>query len=331
MAKRSKQLLLQQPKQFAADLLAYLAQPDVKASLAEEKAAAATTNGTKTDKVKVVQPLIGAEHTRNALKALRNVLKTNAGVEVLCIGHFRVLFDYLAAVDCPPAVRALVLEIVSLAAANQECVGDMAASGCVVPLLRLMRHGRTHLPIILPTLLTLASSPRCVKDALDAGGLVYLLAVFADDSAHELRCAAAEVIGKMQSEKLTGPRWHRAIVQYVPAIFADACRDSARTAVNLFDTNTENPELIWNDDARDMAKAGLRAELDRIDEKMSEKGTAPAVAWKPPAAPIYASTQGGSDQLIIGGVYVKVFVQQPQWTLRSPRHFLTELVHCVMR
>jgi hypothetical protein len=38
------------------------------------------------------------------------------------------------------------------------------------------------------------------------------------------------------------------------------------------------------------------------------------------------NAQHTDAQLIIGGVYVRVFVQQPQWTLRAPRHFLTELV-----
>jgi hypothetical protein len=75
---------------------------------------------------------------------------------------------------------------------------------------------------------------------------------------------------------LTGPRWSRAIVQYVPAVFADACRDSSRTAVNLFDTNTENPELIWNDEARELVKIGVRMERD----KMSEVASTAVNQWK---------------------------------------------------
>ncbi|EJW69800.1 hypothetical protein WUBG_19291, partial [Wuchereria bancrofti] len=51
----------------------------------------------------------------------------------------------------------------------------------------------------------------------------------------------------MQADKLTGPRWSRFIVRFLPPIFTDALRDSPQTALSMFDSTHENPELIWND------------------------------------------------------------------------------------
>ncbi|KAK6046858.1 hypothetical protein COOONC_15639 [Cooperia oncophora] len=44
------------------------------------------------------------------------------------------------------------------------------------------------------------------------------------------RLLAAELLTKLQSDKLTGPRWTRFITKYLPPIFADALRDSPNTA-----------------------------------------------------------------------------------------------------
>lgn len=45
-----------------------------------------------------------------------------------------------------------------------------------------------------------------------------------------MRILAAELLAKMQADKLTGPRWSRFIVRFLPPIFTDALRDSPQTA-----------------------------------------------------------------------------------------------------
>jgi hypothetical protein len=55
--------------------------------------------------------LIGAEHTRAALRALLNVMKANPGVELLCIGHFTMLFAYLNVDEVHVDVQTVVLEV----------------------------------------------------------------------------------------------------------------------------------------------------------------------------------------------------------------------------
>lgn len=42
----------------------------------------------------------------------------------------------------------------------------------------------------------------------------------------ESRIASAELLAKLQCDKLSGPRWNRFITRYLPPIFADALRDS---------------------------------------------------------------------------------------------------------
>lgn len=41
-----------------------------------------------------------------------------------------------------------------------------------------------------------------------------------------------------------------ALGRFLPPVFADAMRDSPQACVHMFETIHENPELIWDDDAR---------------------------------------------------------------------------------
>ena len=41
------------------------------------------------------------------------------------------------------------------------------------------------------------------------------------------------------------------------------------------------------------------------------------------AQPVYGTVEG---QLYIGGVFVKLFIKQPNWGLRSPKEFCTALL-----
>ncbi|KHJ88496.1 hypothetical protein OESDEN_11708, partial [Oesophagostomum dentatum] len=83
----------------------------------------------------------------------------------------------------------------------------------------------------------------CIRFYL--GGLLYILSVFcSSESDPGERLQAAELLTKLQTDKLTGPRWTRFITKFLPPIFADALRDSPNTAITMFDSTNENPELI---------------------------------------------------------------------------------------
>lgn len=87
--------------------------------------------------------------------------------------------------------------------------------------------------LILRTLIALSSNGNVVKALLDFGGLLYVMQVLCADRIEQteaLRLLAAELLAKLQSDKLTGPRWTRFIIRYLPPIFADSLRDSPASA-----------------------------------------------------------------------------------------------------
>jgi len=108
------------------------------------------------------------EHIVMALKALKNVIKNNPGIELQCMGHFKLLFGLLSCNNLK-LIQKSALEVISNVTKNQECVDDIAANDVIVHLL-LCLHGVKECQLLaLETLYALMSSTRIVKDALAKG------------------------------------------------------------------------------------------------------------------------------------------------------------------
>lgn len=54
----------------------------------------------------------------------------------------------------------------------------------------------------------------------------------------------------MIADRLVGGKARVQLNKFLPPLFADAMRDAPSTAVQLFESVSENPELIWTEDMR---------------------------------------------------------------------------------
>lgn len=213
------------------------------------------------------------EHIVMSLEALRNVIKNNPGIELQCIGHFRLLFSLLSYNNFK-LIQKNALEVISNVTKNQECVDDIAANEVIVHLLLVLNSLKEYQLLILETLYALMSSTKIVKDALSKGkakytydnrdytflfkmkfikilgAVMYVLDLFCNSSNTQIREAAAELLGKMSSDKLAGPKVKLDLSKFLPRLFSEAIRDVPKQCVHMFETKHENPELIWDDNAK---------------------------------------------------------------------------------
>ncbi|WAR09956.1 DJC13-like protein [Mya arenaria] len=226
-----------------------------------------------------------------ALEALRNVIKNNQGVEIQCIGHFKLMFCLLRLDDCAK-LQQLALEVINCVSANQECVKDIAASevlGYLLLAIQLLQNCRA---LTLETLAALMSSTKIVKEAMAKGALVYLLDLFCNATRPEVREKTAELFAKMLADKLVGPKVRIILGKFLPGIFMDAMRDSAEASVHIhYKAQRDNPDLKWN-----------------LPEEFNV---------------VYNEVAG---ELVVGGVFLRLFISNPGWVLRKPKEFLTELL-----
>lgn len=113
------------------------------------------------------------DHIVMVLKSLISVIKSNANVEIQCIGHFEMLFGFLSTKlsEKDREIKSLALEIVSLVSRNKECVSEIAACEILGHFLVSLRDAelKEMQDRVLETLSGLLNVQKMVKEAQSKG------------------------------------------------------------------------------------------------------------------------------------------------------------------
>ncbi|KAB7502591.1 DnaJ-like protein subfamily C member 13 [Armadillidium nasatum] len=196
-------------------------------------------------------------YVAQALQALANNIKNNQGVEMQCIGHFKLLMSLLGLEGCVEVQRC-VLPLIEGVTGNADCVNDIAASEVLVYLLLALHspHLTKDRPTSLGILHALMSNTKIVKEALNKVYEYKLTNIEAEfftcfsfsalDEDAPVREKTAELLGKMTSDKLVGPKVRLILNRLLPSAIIDQMRDSPATAVHMYQAQHENPELIMD-------------------------------------------------------------------------------------
>ncbi|KAK3742179.1 hypothetical protein QZH41_012074 [Actinostola sp. cb2023] len=316
---------LEAPQKFVVDLVNYLGSEAQ--YLHSLMALTASELDAKANKERL-------SHAGMALEALRNVIKNNPGTESQCIGHFKLIFSLLRMTSATKLQQyalensdgynftmvfgVLLNWVISSVTANKNCVDSIADSEILGFLLLTLHTLPPSRLLCVDTLHALCSNTKIVKEAMYKGALIYLLDLFSNGSNPTVRERSVELFSKMMSDKLIGPRVKIILAKFLPSIFMDAMRDNAEASVHMFEAIHENPELIWNNEAREKVCSVVK---DLEDKHYHQQRQNLDIQWKLPDdfSVRFSETEG---ELTIGGVYIRLFIQQPAWVLRNPKDFM---------
>ena len=276
------------------------------------------------------------KNIESALEALRNVIRHNDGVEIQCIGHFKLLFMLLR-LGASPLIQSLTLEMLIGVTANKNCVNDIANAEVLTNLLLVLHSLTSGQQLALDCLYSLSSNNKIVKDMVYTGGLLYLLNIFANGQLPAIRQRCAELIAKLLSDKLTGPKIRLILHRFLPPLFMDAMKDNPEAAVITFEGAYENPELIWNDDSRKRVCDALTKMSNNLFKRQSQSNCTD-FKWNiledlqdagvenvtESTATLY-SMIGSQNEIVVSGVFLRLFIANPGWVLRKPKEFLVDL------
>jgi len=90
------------------------------------------------------------------------------GVEMQCIGYFKLLF-YLLRIQLSVEVQEAALHVIAIVTTNQECVNDIAASEVLSSLLLVIPKLPKSTILVLETLYALISNTKIVKELMFKG------------------------------------------------------------------------------------------------------------------------------------------------------------------
>ncbi|XP_017066190.1 dnaJ homolog subfamily C member 13 isoform X2 [Drosophila eugracilis] len=267
------------------------------------------------------------QHITMVLKALIAVIKANAEVEIQCIGNFDMIFGFLASniFTDNSTVKTVALEVVSLVSRNKECVSEVAACEILGNYLVALKDPelRASQVKVLETLSGLMNVQEMIKEAQTKGATIYLLDLFCNSRNPQIREMCASVLAKMTADRLSGPKVRITISKFLPALFIDAMVESPPTSVQLFESIHEHPELIWNDSTRSNVCDAVADTCQRFYQLQKAN---PRHVWKDPEI----LKDIVSNEIVVAGVYLRLFVSNPAWTLRKPKQFLSDLLDFVV-
>eukprot|EP00039_Didymoeca_costata_P023981 m.8876 g.8876 ORF g.8876 m.8876 type:complete len:2271 (-) comp3968_c0_seq1:482-7294(-) len=253
----------------------------------------------------------------HAMEALRNVIRGNKGVELLCKGHFKLIFSLLK-YDLDAKLQNLSLEVISTVISNRECVADIASAKVLVYLLLVTQ---THIPgraLAIEAMHGLMSNPKILAEAEETGTLLYLLDMFCSSTNQIVREGTAALLAKIMNDKLRGPKVRIVLAKFLPNIFMDAMRDNPEASLSMFEGTHENPELIWNEDARSKVQSVVSELKLELYEQQSKD---PSITWSLPNS-FEVVYENVGDELVVGGVFMHLLLKQPNWVFRKPKDFL---------
>lgn len=266
-------------------------------------------------------------HIVMALKALIAVIKSNSNVEIQCIGHFEMLFGFLSSNLCDrdKIIKSLALEVVCLVSRNKECVTEISACEIFGLYLVALRDKdlRDMQLKVLETLSGLLNVPKMIKEGHSKGAVIYLLDLFCNSNNPQIRESCAELLSKMNADKLSGPKIRITVCKYLPPVFLDAMIDSPSVAVQMYESTHEHPELIWNDRIRTSVSDAVHDMADSfyVQQRQNSK-----TQWRDPEI----LPEIISNELVVSGVYLRLYISNPGWTLRKPKQFLSDLLDFIV-
>ena len=149
----------QEPKKFSVDLLGFL---NGETQYLYSQISLAQTS------IEPTPPSERITSSEMALEALSNVIKHNRGVDIQCIGHFKLLFSLLRLKRCPK-IQEMALLVLLNVTGSSECIDDIAANHVLVNVLHVLYTLPEHRGVALDLLQAVSGDTRLVKECLQFG------------------------------------------------------------------------------------------------------------------------------------------------------------------
>eukprot|EP01029_Cantina_marsupialis_P011436 TRINITY_DN254_c0_g1_i11.p1 TRINITY_DN254_c0_g1~~TRINITY_DN254_c0_g1_i11.p1 ORF type:complete len:2390 (-),score=794.21 TRINITY_DN254_c0_g1_i11:807-7976(-) len=300
-------------------------------------------------------------HLLEAMRAMHLLIKNHSGLEqnFVSVANVRMMFALarhaedefkFSEIETSPIpyllpvgsqLRCLTLTVLLDFAACHAFVQNAAECNVITTLVNLLlvskpkpsfKEGNDDELSILKLLSALAVHSEVAGELLREGVLVDLLYMMAggqhdsddicnDDDNQAIREQACMLLSRLCTDVLHGTRAFSAVQRMLPGHLAHVVRSEASSAVITFDREHKHPELIWNAEMRMELVASLRQLLKETLENRGEPGH----QWDLKEG-FHINYRCLNRELNVGGVFIRLFLDDPKYNLRDPRGFVEALL-----
>lgn len=252
------------------------------------------------------------------LEAMVHVMTSYPTVHTIAEQYMSVLVKTLQFESKDVLIQAFAS--LGKAASFPACVESMGKIPTTISDITIaLQAGEAVYQPALELLRQILSDRSVVQQALERGFYVILLYLFATSRKQENREEACVAMTKACGDKLHGPKVFLRSCKLIPAVFIETMKENTTQSCQMFETWQENPELVWNAQKRDRCVELLSKLKSGIVEILRSD---PAAYWKLPDDAVHERP----EDIQVGGVYLALFLKQPNWSVRKPKDFLIALL-----
>jgi len=254
------------------------------------------------------------------LEAMLNVLIAYPGVAPVCAHNMSANFRVLESRD--EGVVRSAFAFLARCCSHIECIQTIGMiPTAIASIILAMQRGTSVHEAALSLIHQLMVDRDCVLQALDHGLYVVLLSVFATARVVTVKEEACVCLAKACQNSLSGPKIVLRCQKLIPGVFIETMKENPQQVCQLFETWQENPELVWNAQAKGRCVNKIANAHANLVEVLQGDRTA---TWKLPEE-VTAASESVED-MQVGGVYLSLFVKQSNWAVRKPREFMQALL-----
>jgi DnaJ family protein C protein 13 len=124
---------------------------------------------------------------------------------------------------------------------------------------------------------------------------------------------ATKLLNRMVNDEKEGPRVMLELRRFMPIVLVNKIKDQVEIVCSQFDTEHETPEIIWTGHMREQ----LRQSVENLAAEWNE------ALWEDKEFELprnyHMEYPELAQELYVGGIYIRLFLQDPKFPLRDPK------------
>jgi DnaJ family protein C protein 13 len=228
------------------------------------------------------------------------------------------LFSFLKPDKWPGMVHQQALKVLVLCCKQPKVIEDVIANyDALTPLLCLLKAGGTAVKALALTVIQLlTANAKILAECIKRGAVIYLLTIVGSPDA--LSEQSREVLTGMSKNALHGLKVVEAMEQFLPGAVVNGLIHGVGEDEFKFTAECKTPELIWNDGMASQFRAAAAGQMEQLYT---------AQVADPKAKPeldedFQVEYEGLYEEVSVGGIYLRLFLQNPQYNIRKPEKFV---------
>lgn len=261
---------------------------------------------------------------RDTIKSLILILKQNKELSVFISKRYTLLFSFLlpdsqGLFNPEDELRDIVLVLISLSIDHQSCLAVFLNEQLTPILLHLILSNVPSSLAALQIILPLLEKSDVIRVVIDySGHLLFLCLLMSSDenNSRNMRSTAALCLSRILNDNVEGHKMMLFVRRFLPQILAFGIKEQPDLAIKKIEINHETPEIIWTDNMRIVLRTNLSELLHQLDQSFKLK-----LRYDFPEK-YKISYEELKNEINVGGVYLRLFLKDPKYTLRAPKIFI---------